>query len=71
MQDQRREPELREAADFEVGPADLTGQDRALPEVTFGVRGVRQAECPRRLLHRDLDEVPRSVPHVLDGPPIG
>ena len=33
----RREPELREAPDFEVGPTDLPGQDDALLEVAFGV----------------------------------
>jgi hypothetical protein len=35
--DLRREPELREAADFEVGPADLPGQIGALLEVAFGI----------------------------------
>ena len=35
--DPRREPELRETADFEVGPADLPGQDGALAEVAFTV----------------------------------
>ena len=32
-----RETELREAADFQVRPADLPGQDGALPEVAFSV----------------------------------
>src|SRR6266852_7606032 len=35
--DPRREPELRETADVEVGPADLPGQDGALAEVAFTV----------------------------------
>ncbi len=47
VEDQRREPELRQAADFQVGPADLTGQVGALPEVAFGVRRVWQPERPR------------------------
>jgi len=33
----RRETELRQASDFEVGPADPPGQDGALPEVALGV----------------------------------
>ena len=45
--DLRCEPELRQAADFEVGPADLPGQGGALPEVAFGVRQ-RPATTPRR-----------------------
>jgi hypothetical protein len=40
----RRETELRQAADFQVGPADLPGQDGALPEVAFGAW---QPERPR------------------------
>ncbi len=40
----RRETELRQAADLEVGPADLPGQGSALPQVTFGVR---QRQRPR------------------------
>src|SRR6266511_1158931 len=35
--DPRRESELRQAGDFEVGPADPPGQDGALLEVTFSV----------------------------------
>jgi hypothetical protein len=37
VEDQRCEPEPRQAGDLEVGAADLTGQDGALPEVAFGV----------------------------------
>src|SRR6266536_6279693 len=36
--DLRRETELGEAADFQVGAADVPGQDGALLEVAFGVR---------------------------------
>src|SRR6266702_4631253 len=35
--DLRRETQLRQAGDFEVGPADPPGQDGALLEVTFSV----------------------------------
>ena len=42
--DSRREPELGQAAHFEIGPADLLGQDGALLEVAFGVR---QPQRPR------------------------
>ena len=35
--DPRREPELHEASDFEVGPADVPGQDGTLPKVAFGI----------------------------------
>src|SRR6185369_16623497 len=39
-----RESELRQAADFEVGAADLPGQVGTLPEVAYGVR---QPQGPR------------------------
>ena len=42
--DLRREPELRQAAHLEVGPADLPGQGGALLQVAFGVR---KAQGPR------------------------
>ena len=35
--DLRRETQLRKAADFEVGPADLPGQDGALLQVAFSI----------------------------------
>ncbi len=35
--DPRREAQLRQAPDLEVGPADLPGQRGALPQVAFGV----------------------------------
>jgi hypothetical protein len=34
--DPRREPELGQAADLQVGPADLSGQGNALLEVALG-----------------------------------
>ncbi len=44
VEDQRCEPEPRQAGDFQVRPADLPGQDGALPEVAFSVR---QPKRPR------------------------
>jgi hypothetical protein len=62
--DPRREPELGEAADFEIGPADLPGQGGALLEVAFGVwqpQGPRlkgaqvvQRHCPQVAAERDV-----------------
>src|SRR6266540_5759126 len=40
-EDLRREPQLREASDLEVGPADLTGQDSALPQVALDRKSTR------------------------------
>src|SRR6266704_1376776 len=47
VEDERCEPELRQAADFQVGAADLPGEVSALPEAAFGVRRVWQPERPR------------------------
>src|SRR5262249_56860550 len=37
VEDQRCEPELRQAGDVQVWPADLTAQLGALPELAFGL----------------------------------
>jgi hypothetical protein len=66
------ESELREAADFQVRPADLTGQVGALPEVAYGIW---QPQGPRLAVPRFISATARrSLPKAMsssDGPVTG
>src|ERR1700730_10924665 len=50
--DLRREPELRQAADLEIGSADLPSQDGALLQVAFGVRKRQGPRLDRPQVHQ-------------------
>src|SRR6266487_4359997 len=62
--DPRRETELREAADLEIGPTDLPGQNGALLQVAFSVfkpQGPRLDDPQVVQRHRSQDAAERDV----------